>query len=278
MQVSKETIDRFYKVGWEKRWLLQLDEDLIPKNLGFRFRMSKTLKLIDKKPDDRFRVLDFGCGVGVYDVNLLHRFPRATVFGIDLAEKQIIAARELAKKAGVESRAFFAVGDVGDIGVFGPFDVILCSEVIAHLPDPSECLHTLWKASSEITQMIVSVPIKYYDQDKQVYHRQLLGDEFQAIESQNVQELDVSRDIYSYYYHLYSPREATDLLSHHGFRVRRSQTSYFLLRGCSGLLKRLANSINVRMKMDWLDRLIIFVYGYKHAEVMILDCCLEDTK
>jgi len=47
---------------------------------------------------------------------------------------------------------------------------------------------------------------------------------------------------------------------------------------CPGLLKRLAHSINVRVKMDWLGSLMIFVYGYKHAEVIILDYCLEDTK
>jgi len=276
MNISKDTLERFYRVGWEKRWLLQLDNHFIPRNLGFRFRMRKTLKLIAKKRLSSFRVLDLGCGVGIYDVNLLRQFPNAAVYGIDLAESQVAGAKELAEEAGVTERAQFASGDVSGFSPQEQYDVIICSEVIAHLPDPSQCIGNIRKAAAQDTQIIISVPSRYSDQDGDIIHRQAAGDDFQAVESRDVDQLDSSKEVYSYYYHLYTLSEISDLLLSHGIRVRRARASHFLLREQPGFLKKLANSINVRVKTGWLDSLIISIYGSRHAEILILDCCLQD--
>lgn len=276
MNISKDTLEQFYKVGWERRWLLQLDKHFIPKNLAFRFRMSKTLSRIAKSRADCFRVLDLGCGVGIYDVHLLRRFPRAIVCGIDMAASQLSAALELAAKAGVADRLHLAVGDVSDACFRDRFDVILCTEILAHLPDPSRCLVAIRATASQATQIIISVPSQYHDQDTYIYHRQSVGDHFQAIESQDVNRLDSNKEFFSYYYHLYSPLTIAELLSQHGIRINGMMMSHFLLRDHRSITQRLANSINVRVQWDWFDSILTSFYGYKYAEILILDCRIID--
>jgi len=275
MSLPNGTLEKFYRVGWEKRWLLQLDKTLTPTNLCFRLRLKKTLALINRSSAAAFRVLDLGCGVGIYDIHLLRQFPAASIFGMDFAESQIQAARELAKEANVAARAHFLVGNANTVGVDGLFDVILCSEVIAHLPDPSPCLNAIRRAASPSTQIIISVPMRFAARHPQVYYRQRVGKNFEAREAENSSAFDQSKEVFSYYYHRYSPMEIKDLLGKHGIGVRREQKSCFQLRDPVGLPKRLANAVNVRARTVWVDNLITGLYGCKNSEVLILDCALD---
>lgn len=273
MSIPKATLERFYRKGWERRWLQQLDGAFVPVNLGFRFRLTKTLALIARRAHESFRVLDLGCGVGIYDVNLLRRFPNATLYGVDLAETQLEAARTLARTAGVDARATFVADDVSAFTPPGDFDVVLSTEVIAHLPDPGPCLDTLRSAARSTAQILVSVPLRDRAQQSFVYHRQETGAPGAAVESQDLSVLDPGRDVFSYYYRLYSFPEAVQLMATHGFRVCRARRSHFMLRESRRHpVKRAANSLNVRLKAGWLDSALIGTFGDRHAETLILDC------
>ncbi|MEE4246530.1 MAG: methyltransferase domain-containing protein, partial [Kangiellaceae bacterium] len=54
-------------------------------------RLFERLELMSIKPK---QVLDVGCGTGHYTQALLEKYPRAKVFGIDLAEGMISAAKQ----------------------------------------------------------------------------------------------------------------------------------------------------------------------------------------
>jgi SAM-dependent methyltransferase len=58
------------------------------------------------------RVLDVGCGTGVYTRVVLESGPQVEVDGVDLAEGVVVAARQTLAEAGFGARARLHVGDV----------------------------------------------------------------------------------------------------------------------------------------------------------------------
>jgi ubiquinone/menaquinone biosynthesis C-methylase UbiE len=91
------------------------------------------------------RVLDFGCGHGIYSV-----FPAqagATVVGMDLSPESIRVATERARREGIQDSATFLVGDCEALP-FGDdeFDIVLSSAVL-------HCLD-LDKAYSEMARVL----------------------------------------------------------------------------------------------------------------------------
>ncbi len=76
------------------------------------------------------RALDLGCGQGVYAVHLAQR--GYSVVGIDFVTAAIDAARARAEAAGVTLELH--EGDVVDYSAPAPFDVVLDSGCLHHLP------------------------------------------------------------------------------------------------------------------------------------------------
>lgn len=80
------------------------------------------------------RVIDIGCGEGVLSCLLAEK--GFTVTGIDISEPNIIAAKELAKRMGVEDRVTFMQGDAENVPFPDKsFDVAVSCHVLEHLPD-----------------------------------------------------------------------------------------------------------------------------------------------
>ena len=86
------------------------------------------------------RILDVGCGFGREAI--LFALGGAIVHGIDLSEKSILRASELAERLRVS--ATFQVDNI-DLIEYGEeyFDVIFCRATLHHLPDPVETLKRL---------------------------------------------------------------------------------------------------------------------------------------
>jgi trans-aconitate 2-methyltransferase len=79
------------------------------------------------------RVVDLGCGPGNATATLLHRWPAATVLGIDASTEMVAKASELARP-----RLRFAAGDIRTWRPEGPLDVIVSNAALQWVPAHDE--------------------------------------------------------------------------------------------------------------------------------------------
>jgi ubiquinone/menaquinone biosynthesis C-methylase UbiE len=97
------------------------------------------------------KILDAGCGEGFVVSYLLQGNDRLAITGIDCSPQAIEMARQMVP--GV----LFDVGDLREMP-YGDdsFDLVMCLEVLEHLPDPHKGLRELRRVTS--THCLVSVP------------------------------------------------------------------------------------------------------------------------
>jgi 2-polyprenyl-6-hydroxyphenyl methylase/3-demethylubiquinone-9 3-methyltransferase len=100
--------------------------------LGDSFNQTKWRLLCSLIPQDLtgLNVLDYGCGLGFTAVECAKR--GASVTGIDVSQYALGTARFLASREGVLGRCRFLASE----NVVGSgYDLIVCKDVIEHLPD-----------------------------------------------------------------------------------------------------------------------------------------------
>lgn len=100
-------------------------------------------------------IIDVGCGEGVLACLLAEKGARVT--GVDISEPNIVAARELAKRMGVEARVTFLVGDA-EAAPFpdASFDTVISCHVLEHLPDFNKGLSELYRLTKK--KIITALP------------------------------------------------------------------------------------------------------------------------
>jgi SAM-dependent methyltransferase len=75
-------------------------------------------------------VLDVGCGEGPWRALIRMARPAASYVGVDSSE---YAVRRFGKRRNIRLGRF---GEVGTLGLGGPFDLIVCSDVLHYVPTP----------------------------------------------------------------------------------------------------------------------------------------------
>jgi ubiquinone/menaquinone biosynthesis C-methylase UbiE len=112
----------------------------------FHRRIASLLKATGAK-----KILDAGCGEGFVVSYLLQGNDRLAITGIDCSPQAIEMARQMVP--GV----LFNVGDLREMP-YGDdsFDMVMCLEVLEHLPDPHKGLCELRRVTS--ARCLVSVP------------------------------------------------------------------------------------------------------------------------
>jgi malonyl-CoA O-methyltransferase len=88
------------------------------------------------------RVLELGCGTGLFSRHLLARYPGGTFIFTDLAPSMVEQCRRNLAGAHKE-RVTFAVMDAARPSPDGPFDLIAMSMTLHWLADPVAALHAL---------------------------------------------------------------------------------------------------------------------------------------
>jgi 2-polyprenyl-3-methyl-5-hydroxy-6-metoxy-1,4-benzoquinol methylase len=98
-------------------------------------------------PDRARRVLDFGCGYGL----LLRMLAGGEVQAIGYEPSA-------ARQASVSSAGFEIFGDLDQVASAGPFDLLICTQVLEHMPDPRAALRFMRKNAVSGALLGISVP------------------------------------------------------------------------------------------------------------------------
>ena len=109
--------------------------------------------MIARGPD---RVLDVGCGAGVTAKLIRDRYPNASVSGIEMDPKLARLARQYS------THVFQGLLDDDNIRCqvkeSGPYDLIICADVLEHLVNPTEALAQLTRVMTSDGYLITSLP------------------------------------------------------------------------------------------------------------------------
>jgi 2-polyprenyl-3-methyl-5-hydroxy-6-metoxy-1,4-benzoquinol methylase len=118
-----------------------------------RKRLTFIIQTLKEKLPAGAEVLDVGCGNGVISRNL--GAAGFKVKGVDVSEKTIEKARQLNTFPNV----VFEVKSAEQIQAVGQlYHAIICSEVLEHLNQPDQLLHTLNNLLTDDGVLIVTVP------------------------------------------------------------------------------------------------------------------------
>jgi 2-polyprenyl-3-methyl-5-hydroxy-6-metoxy-1,4-benzoquinol methylase len=96
---------------------------------------------------EALRVCEIGCGEGTAAITIARAFPHVAVYGFDLDDASIAAARKQATEAGVSDRVRFELWDAStgaeQAPAAPPFDLVLAIEMVHDVPDPVGILSTM---------------------------------------------------------------------------------------------------------------------------------------
>jgi 2-polyprenyl-3-methyl-5-hydroxy-6-metoxy-1,4-benzoquinol methylase len=99
----------------------------------FSIMRPKLLSVMDLLLTDQGRILDVGCGFGLFAAYFGQMHRRRRIVGVDPDARRIGIARAVSVKLGLLEHSFIA-GDIRDASVEGPFDAAYVLDVMHHLP------------------------------------------------------------------------------------------------------------------------------------------------
>ena len=99
----------------------------------FSILRSKILSVMDLLLTDEGRILDVGCGFGLFAAYFGQTQRRRRIVGVDPDARRIDLARRVASSLGLRDHSF-VVGDVRRAPLDGPFDAAYVLDVMHHLP------------------------------------------------------------------------------------------------------------------------------------------------
>lgn len=83
------------------------------------------------------RILDIGCGFGLFGCYFSALYPEITYHGIDLSAKRIGEAQQVAARLGL-TNASFACADANDLALTEQYDAIMMLDLMHHIDDEAK--------------------------------------------------------------------------------------------------------------------------------------------
>jgi 2-polyprenyl-3-methyl-5-hydroxy-6-metoxy-1,4-benzoquinol methylase len=105
--------------------------------IRFSILRPKLLSVMDLLLTDEGRILDVGCGFGLFAAYFGQTHPRRQIVGVDPNARRVDLARRVAQKLGLVDHRFH-VGDVRDTHLEGPFDAVYVLDVMHHIPEADQ--------------------------------------------------------------------------------------------------------------------------------------------
>ncbi len=121
---------------------------------GLRIRLRRVLPMVSGNPG---KILDAGCGRGVFSYRLAGRFPDAAVVGVDVDEEQLSTNRRIARRCGLGNLSFEKM-DVAKLAYADEFDLVLSVDNLEHIEDDRMALRHMAGALKKGGVMVLHVP------------------------------------------------------------------------------------------------------------------------
>ena len=99
----------------------------------------------DNPPPSGIRVVELGCGPGLYSRKLAQRFPQITVIGVDRSDNQLRWARHRAASRNVANCAFERVNVLRLPFIDASFDVLIASRIFTVLPEQQRAINEMFR-------------------------------------------------------------------------------------------------------------------------------------
>ncbi len=107
------------------------------------------ISLIDFKSDDRFSVLEIGCGLGETLAKIKYRFPNAYISGVEIVKDVALMGN---------NRFDIICDDIETMTLEGKYDIIMFPDVLEHLRSPDRVLLSMREHLNDNGYIISSIP------------------------------------------------------------------------------------------------------------------------
>lgn len=150
----KAALDHFNEYARMDRWSRLYDEIDNPVNFSFLIRRQRVLELLGDLSDKR--VLDIGCGTGVFFQDLIEQGGR--IVGADGAVEMIHTARSRSEDLPGD-RICLSVSIIEQLGFRSDtFDAVICVGVIEYVENQEEAIRELIRVLKPGGMLVVTVP------------------------------------------------------------------------------------------------------------------------
>jgi 2-polyprenyl-3-methyl-5-hydroxy-6-metoxy-1,4-benzoquinol methylase len=173
-------------------------------------------------------LLDVGCNDGVFSIPYAEC--GGNVVGIDISKSLIEKAQLDAQALGVGDRCLFVQSDAESLHVDRKFDIVLFSEVLEHLRNPSLALKAISKHMKEGAVLLLTTPtpihhLRYFVNI--LTRKKLLELQYQDSEKNRLRNFGISPHLYRH--DGYYPLALVEYVESFGFQCEKMYTMNFPL-------------------------------------------------
>ena len=122
------------------------------------WHIHKALKTIAAENPEIKMVLDAGAGFGQYAYYMFRKFKSWQIHGVDINPDQIGDVQQFFANLGASDRTSFGVANLEEFKDPDVFDLILCVDVMEHIPDDNRVFRNFFDSLKPGGTLLISTP------------------------------------------------------------------------------------------------------------------------